>query len=313
MKIAIVGAGVLGTIFSSLFSKIGFETVLIEIDRNRIALIKQEGLNITMPGGERVRTTPLITNDPSEVGIADVVMISVKGYHTAKAVETAAPMVGPETMLLSVQNGLGNLEIIAEAFGDHRVAGGITAHSGMPLSPNEVRYVGGLGHLLVIGPYGKNEPARLKPFAEKLVKAGLDVLTVDDINTVIWKKLIANVSTNCISAITGLTGEKAVKHQPTVEMIKALAQELAAVGRAKGIDIPEFSDPCAFALKAFASTKDNKVSMLQDIEAARPTEIGTLNEAIAAEGEKLGVPTPFNRAITLLVRGLEEKNRLKVA
>lgn len=313
MKIGIVGAGVLGTIFSSLFSQAGFDTALIEIDESRINLIRREGLNLTMPDGERVHTSPLITNDPFDVGVADVVMISVKGYHTPKAVETAAPMVGPGTMLLSVQNGLGNLETIAAAFGENRVAGGITAHSGMPVTQNEVRYVGGLGHLLVIGPYGKNAPANLLPFSQRLKESGLDVVTVDDINTVIWKKLIANVSTNCISAITGLTGEKAVSHKPTVEMIKALALELAAVGRARGIDIPEFADPCAFALKAFASTRDNKVSMLQDIEALRPTEIGTLNEAIVAEGERLGVPTPFNRAITLLVRGLEEKNRLKVA
>lgn len=309
MKIGIVGAGVLGTIFSSLFSRAGFEVALIEIMEERIALIRKEGLVLNMPDGERVVTHPTITASPSEVGVCDVVMICVKGYHTASAAKSASPMVGPGTMLLSVQNGLGNLEEIAEIYGEERVVGGITAHSGMPVGLNEVRYVGGLGPLLVVGPYAGGEPEKFAPFVEKLIGSGLDVQSVADIQKVMWKKLIANVSTNCISAVTGLTGAKAVKHAPTVELIRGLATELAAVAKAKGIDMPELADPTAFALRAFESTKDNKISMLQDVEAGRPTEIGSLNEVIVREGRRLGIATPFNEAITYVVRGIEERNR----
>ncbi|NTU60374.1 MAG: hypothetical protein HGA98_04875, partial [Deltaproteobacteria bacterium] len=139
-----------------------------------------------------------------------------------------------------------------------------------------------------------------------------DVQTVDDINKVIWKKLIANVATNCIAALTGLTGGRAVVHEPSILMIRELAGELAQVARAKGIDFPELEDAGAFALKAFSTTKDNKVSMLQDVEAGRPTEIGTLNEVIVREGARLGIPTPYNQAVSWLVRGIEEKNRLRL-
>jgi 2-dehydropantoate 2-reductase len=265
-----------------------------------------------MPDGERVHTAVRVTSSPGEVGICDVVMVCVKGYHTAAAIRGALGMVGPETLVLSVQNGLGNLEVLAEAVGPARVVGGITAHSGMPVGMNEVQYVGGLGPLLVLGAYdGVRRPAFGRLLAA-LRGEGLDVQDVDDINGVIWKKLIANVATNCVAAVTGLTGGQAVEHGPTVALIQGLARELAAVARAKGIDLPELEDPGAFALRAFASTKNNKVSMLQDVEAGRPTEIGTLNEVIVAEGRRLGVPTPFNEAVSYLVRGVEERNRLRL-
>ncbi|GAB4283114.1 MAG: 2-dehydropantoate 2-reductase [Deferrisomatales bacterium] len=313
MKIGVVGAGVLGSIFGSLFTQKGFEVTLIEILEERVRLIAREGLWIQMPDGTRRHSAPAITSDPASVGPQDVVMVCVKGYHTRSAIEGALPMVGEGTLVLSVQNGLGNLETLAEVVGDHRVVGGITAHSGMPVGMNEVRYVGGLGPLLVIGPYdGVRRPA-FDALVARLRGADLDVEAVDDINRVIWKKLIANVATNCVAALTGLTGAQAVEHGPTVELIRGLAAELAAVARAKGIDLPEFDDPGAFALKAFASTKHNKVSMLQDVEAGRPTEIGSLNEVIVREGERLGVPTPYNRAVSWLVRGVEERNRLRLA
>ncbi len=313
MKIGIVGAGVLGSIFGSLLSRRGFEVTLIEILEERVRLIEREGLWVQMPDGERVHSRLAITADPASAGVQDVVMVCVKGYHTASAIRGALPMVGEDTVVLSVQNGLGNLEQIAEAVGAPRVVGGITAHSGMPVGMNEVRYVGGLGPLLVIGPFDGNRRPGFERLVAALERTGLDVHAVDDINPVIWKKLIANVATNCVAALTGLRGGQAEHHEPTVRLIHALADELARVARARGIDFPELDDPGAFAVKAFASTRDNKVSMLQDVEAGRPTEIGTLNEVIVAEGRRLGVPTPYNQAVSWLVRGVEEKNRLRIA
>ncbi len=313
MKVAVVGAGVLGSIFGSLFSQAGLATTLIEVLEERVRLLCRDGLWIQMPDGRRLHSRPAITGEPASVGVVDVVMICVKGYHTAAAIRDALPMVGDDTLVVSVQNGLGNLEEIAAVVGPARVIGGITAHSGMPVGMNEVRYVGGLGPLLVVGPY---DGVRRPPFERLLgafTAAALDVHTVPDINVVIWKKLIANVATNCVAALTGLTGGCAQHHPPSVRIVHELARELAAVARAKGIDFPELRDPGAFALQAFASTRDNRVSMLQDVDAGRPTEIGTLNEVIVREGARLGVPTPYNDAVSLLVRGVEERNRLRLA
>ncbi|MEW6487259.1 MAG: 2-dehydropantoate 2-reductase [Thermodesulfobacteriota bacterium] len=313
MKVAVVGAGVLGSIFGSLLARGGFQVSLIEILEERVRLIEREGLWLQMPGGERVHTRLAITASPVTLGPQDLVMVCVKGYHTASAARDAGPLIGPETLVLSVQNGLGNLETIAEVVGPERVIGGITAHSGMPVGMNEVRYVGGLGPLLVIGPYDGVARPGFGRLVEALRGAGLDVHEVADINAVIWKKLIANVATNCVAALTGMTGGQAVQHPPTVELIRGLAGELAQVARAKGIRLAELDDPGAFALQAFAGTRDNKVSMLQDVEAGRPTEIGNLNEVIMAEGSRLGIPTPYNQAVSWLVRGVEERNRLRLA
>lgn len=313
MRVAIVGAGVLGSIFGSLLARGGFQVSLIEILEERVRLIEREGLWLQMPGGERVHSRLAITGAPETLGQQDLVMVCVKGYHTASAVRDALPLLGPDTLVLSVQNGLGNLEVIADAVGPERVVGGITAHSGMAVGMNEVRYVGGLGPLLVIGPYDGVMRPGFARLVEALRGAGLDVHDATDINGVIWKKLIANVATNCVAALTGLTGDQAVAHAATVQLIRGLAAELAGVAQAKGIDLPELEDPGEFALKAFASTRDNKVSMLQDVEAGRPTEIGNLNEVIVAEGFRRGIPTPYNQAVSWLVRGVEERNRLRLA
>jgi len=311
MEIAIVGAGVLGSIFGGIFLEKGFNVTLIEVLQERIRLIDKEGLWLQWPDGERTHSRISITSKIDELGVKDVVMIAVKGYHTQSAIESALPMIGGDTIVVSVQNGLGNLETIAETVGPERVVGGITAHSGMPVSMNEVRYVGGIGPLLVIGPYDGVFRPGFKNMVAKFQAAGLDVHTTPDINTVIWKKLIANVSTNVVAALTGLTGDIAVKHEPSVKIIEALCQELSRVARAKGINFPELDDPLDFALKAFASTRDNRVSMLQDVEAGRPTEIGNLNEVIISEGRRFNIPTPYNEAVSWLTRGVEERNRQK--
>ena len=313
MEIAIVGAGVLGSIFSIIFSGKGFDVTLIEVLEERVRLIAREGLWMQWPNGERNHSRVSITSDVDGVGVKDLVMVCVKGYHTRSAIESALSMVGDDTIVLSVQNGLGNLEVIAEVVGPQRVVGGITAHSGMPVSMNEVRYVGGLGPLLVIGPYDGVSRPGFEDMVKQFQSVDLDVHTTPDINNIIWKKLIANVSTNVVAALTGLTGGTAVHHEPSVQIINGLSQELAQVARAKGIDFPELYDPLAFSLKAFASTKDNRVSMLQDVEARRPTEIGNLNEVIVSEGRRLNIPTPYNEAVSWLTRGVEERNRQKLA
>ena len=312
MDIAIVGAGILGTIFGSLFAEKGFNVTLIEVLKERVQLIQKEGLWLQRPDNTRTHLYISITSSAHEVGVKDVVMIAVKGYHTRSAIESALPLIGDHTVILSVQNGLGNLEAIAETVGPERVVGGITAHSGMPVSINEVRYVGGLGPLLVIGPYDGVSRPGFENMVARFQEAGLDVHTTPNINNVIWKKLIANVSINAVAALTGLTSRTAVHHEPTVKIVEKLSRELAQVARYKGIDFPELDEPLDFSLKAFAATKDNRVSMLQDVEAGRPTEIGNLNEVIVAEGKRFKIPTPYNEAVSWLIRGVEERNRQKL-
>ncbi|AIY89820.1 ketopantoate reductase family protein [Geoglobus acetivorans] len=304
MRIAIVGAGVIGSIFAYIFGR-KHEVTLIEVVKEKVELYRKEGYSIIMPDGSEVHVDNVhVTPDPAEVGEVDLVQISVKGYATEPATKNALPMIGKDTMVLSVQNGLVH-DIISNIVGREKVIAGITAHSGMPVSPNVIRYVGGYGPLLTIGKYDKNPDERFNWVVEELRKTGEEILVVDDIEPIIWKKLVANVACNPVAAITGMTSVEALACENSRELIKILAEEVVAVAKARGIYFEEMENIAEFVYQAFAGTKDNKVSMLQDVEAKRKTEVDTLNGAIVAEGERLGVSVPANRVITNIVKSIE--------
>jgi len=303
MRIAIVGAGVVGTIFAHLFGKV-HEVTLIEVVKEKVDLYKREGYTIIMPDGEEVHQADVsITSNPEEVGEVDLVQISVKGYATEAATKASLPMIGENTMVLSIQNGLVH-DTIASVVGKEKVIAGITAHSGMPVKANVIRYVGGYGPLLIIGKYDKNPNDRFWEIVEELKKTEEHIEVVDDIEPIIWKKLVANVSCNPVAAITGMTSVEALACEDTKELIKILAEEVVEVAKAKNIYFPEMDNIAEFVYQAFSGTKDNKVSMLQDVEAGRKTEIDTLNGAIVREGEKFGIDAKANKVVTLIVKSL---------
>jgi len=307
LKIAIIGAGALGGTFGALLADAGLDVTLIEIDKRRVDAIKKDGIILHMPDGSVKKVKVKITDNPKEVGIVDIVQICVKGYHTRSAAQMAIPMIGKDTYVLSVQNGIGNLEVIAEVVGKEKVVGGVTAHSAMPISFNEIRYAGGMGGVW-IGRYDGTKDERLKEIAEALTKAGFQVDIIEgNVEVPIWRKLLANVSCNAVAALTGFTGNQLLGCEHTRELIIKLAEETAEVAKAKGLEFDELKYPGAFVLKALSGVKDNKISMLQDVEAKRRTEIDTLNGAVVREGKKYGVATPYNEEITYLIKALEQK------
>jgi 2-dehydropantoate 2-reductase len=303
MRIAIVGAGVIGTIFAYIFGKV-HDVTLIEIVREKVDLYRREGYTIIMPdGSERHESDVKITSNPEEVGEVDLVQISVKGFATEEAAKEALPMIGEGTMVLSVQNGLVH-DTISSIVGKERVIAGITAHSGMAVKTNVIRYVGGYGPLLVIGKYDRKPDERFWEIVNELKRTGEHIEVAEDIEPIIWRKLVANVACNPVAAITGMTSVEALACEETKELIKLLAEEVVEVARARNVYFPEMEDIASFVYEAFSGTKDNKVSMLQDVEAGRKTEIETLNGAIVEEGAKFGIETKANRVMTLLVRSL---------
>ncbi|GAB4443329.1 MAG: 2-dehydropantoate 2-reductase [bacterium] len=290
----------------------GAENVyLVEVDKARVELIKREGFNITLPDGSKHNVKVKITSDPAEVGVCDVVQISVKGYHTESAVKMSGPMIGENTYLLSVQNGLGNLDVIANYVGKDRTVGGVTAHSAQLLGPNEIRYAGGMGYIYV-GRIDGNNDEKVAQIAEFLTKYGFKTeVCKEPIEVPIWRKLVANVACNAFLAVTGMTGNEALACEDAKEFIKTVAEEMAGVAKAKGFTMDVFNNPGEFALKALSGVKENKVSTLQDLEAGRKTEIDTLNGAIVKLGEELGVKTPYNLALTKLVKAIEFRNQIR--
>lgn len=307
MKIAIMGAGALGGTFGALLAGAGFQVIMVDVDEAKVEAIQKNGIVLHMPDGSKKTVMVEATTDPEQIGVVDLVQISVKSYHTEAAAKLARPLVGAGTYVVSVQNGLGNLEVIAQQLGKSRVVGGVTAHSAMPLSLNEIRYVGGLGGLW-IGRYDGTDDPRLREIARAFTDAGFktDVIS-GDIRVPIWRKLLANVSCNPVAAITGFTGTQLMECEETNRLIRKLAIETAEVAKALGLQFDELENPGDFAITAVSQVRDNKISMLQDIEAGRRTEIDYLNGAVVSEGKRLGIKTLYNETLCHLVKALEQK------
>jgi len=307
MKVAIMGAGALGGTFGFLLTDAGFDVTLVDVDEEKVKAIRDEGLTLIMPDGEKKTLPVKITSRPQEIGRVDLVQISLKGYDTSLAAEMALPMIGENTYVLSVQNGLKNLQRIGAVVGDEKVIGGVTAHSAMPLKLNVIKYNGGVGGVS-IGRFDGTDDPGLRELVDMLNSSGLEThLIHGDVRIPIWRKLLANVSTNPVAALTGFTGRQLIEFQPTNELIRALAEETGEVARAQGFDFPELEDASGFVIRALSGVGDNKISMLQDVEAGRQTEINTLNLAVTERAEEQGVDAPLNWMIGILVQALEQK------
>lgn len=307
MKIAIMGAGALGGSFGFLLAEAGFDVTLVDVDETKIQALRRDGLTLVMPDGSRKTRFVRATTDPGAVGVVDLVQISVKGYHTTAAAELARPLLGPETYVLSLQNGLTNLERIAAIVGRERTVGGVTAHSAMPLGPTEIRFNPGRTGIALGRLDGACDPG-LDRIARAFQAAGLETHVAEgDIREPIWRKLLANVSVNAVAALTGLTGREIQQIEEANRLVRALAQETAAVAQAQGFTFAELEHPDDWVIGTLDWVGDNKVSMLQDIENGRRTEIDTLNLAVVERGKRYGVDTPLNWAVGMLVRIREEK------
>ncbi len=307
MKVAIVGAGGLGASFGAHLFEAGIDVTLIEIDRRRVEKIADEGLYMVMPDGSERHCKIKITDDPASVGVVVLVQISVKGYHTESAAQNAVPMIGPETYVLSVQNGLGNLRQMAKHIPESQILGGVTALSAMPLGLNKVKFNGGIGGIR-FGRCDGQADVRLEEIAKIMSGAGLETHILEgDIRVPIWRKLLANAG-NCVAAISGFTGNQLMACSETSELTALLANETATVARSEGLDFVELENAGDYVLtRCLPGVKDNKISMLQDVEANRRTEIDTLNAEIARVGEANGVPTPFSKVMTLLIKAREQQ------
>ena len=307
MKIAIMGAGALGGTFGFLLAETGFDVTLVDVDQGKIDAIRRDGITLVMPDGGRRHREMRVTTDPTEVGVVDLVQISVKGYHTISAAELALPMVGPHTYVLSLQNGLKNLQRIGDVVGREKVVGGVTAHSAMPLSHTLIKYNGGMGGVY-IGRYDGTDDPGLDRLVDMFTAASLEGhRIVGDVREPIWRKLLANSSVNAVAALTGLTGTEIRDIEPANRLVRAVVREVAAVARAQGFSFPELDDPDDYVIKTLDWVGDNKVSMLQDIEAGRRTEIDTLTMAVVERGEEYGVDTPLCWAIGTLIQTREQK------
>jgi 2-dehydropantoate 2-reductase len=298
MKIAVIGAGAMGSVMGGLLAKAGNDVTLVDVWREAVEAIKTKGLRIDE---EVVKVRA--TDKPAEVGMVDLVLVFVKCYHTEAAVRNALPLIGANTVVLSLQNGWGNGPRIAKIVGEDKLLLGVCYHSATVAGPGHVLHVG--KGMTFMGELNGKMTKRLEEIADTFKRAGIDVTPTAEVLKEIWSKLALNVCTLPTSALLRFYAPQLVQHEPMLELMKALLQEVIAVARAQKIplDFNERWGAITTLLRRCAPTA--KSSMLQDVEKGRQTEIDVINGAIVEAGDRLNIPVPFNRSMLWMVKSLE--------
>ena len=301
MKLVIIGAGAMGSLFGARLSPLA-EVWLIDQWAAHVAAIQEQGLQlIDLDGQERVIPVRAGT-DPAEIGPpADLAIIFVKSPQTTQASRMAAACLKPGGLALSLQNGLGNIEMIEAVLGSGRTIQGVTSHGATLLGPGRVRHAGaGATHLALTPALAERTEAIGRLFEQ----AGFESHCSADLASLLWGKLIINVGINALTAILRLPNGLLAEVEPATQLMAAAVAEAVTVAQAKGIELP-YADPQAQVRQVARATGTNRSSMLSDVIRAVPTEIAVINGAIVREGAKLGLDTPVNQMLVWLVRVLE--------
>jgi len=301
VRVTIVGCGAVGSLFAANLAQLDdVEVWAFDLDREHVAAINEHGLRLS--GADEVVGELSATTDAAELPPSDFGIVATKCMHTAAAIEATAAAFANGSVC-SVQNGVGNEEALAQH--TERVIRGTTFPAGRVVEPGHVQW--DVKGDTTIGPFEPRPApmADIEQLADACTRGGMPTQAVADARGPQWRKLIFNAATNPIGALTGLTHGRVVEDAGLRRLVSQLVDEGKAVAAAQGIELDadpeELIDHAARPDVAY----DHKASMLQDVEARRPTEIDYLNGGISRFGREQGVPTPINDAVTALIKGLE--------
>ena len=307
--IAVVGSGAVGCLFGAMLREAGHRVIMLDINSERVEKIASDGIHIEGISGERTVVVEA-TARAGDIAECDLAVIATKSYDTAAAVDGIAGVLKPSTPVLTLQNGLGNVEVISEAVGDDRTIGGITAQGATLAAAGSIIHAG--RGKTVIGTPANHLTDNLELVRSILDSAGFEPEVSDDLEGTIWNKLIINVGINALTAVTRLNNGRLIEFEGTRQIMKGAVAEAVEVAKARNIKIA-LADPLGQAEEVCRLTATNIASMLQDVLARRRTEIDAINGAIARLGEEVGVPTPINAALTGIVRTIESSYDLEVS
>ncbi len=301
MKIVIVGPGAIGCLVGAMLAKTKEEVWFLDKDKARADKLSRQGIKVEGVGG-KWEVKARATSDPKEIGHVDLVAVCVKSYDTKEAVARVKPLLNDATQVLTLQNGIGNVEHIVETLESDNVLGGVTGMGSTLLGDGYVRYAG-KGET-VIGRMDGALPVGLRAIRDAFIKAGIEVKLSRDIKAALWSKLIVNVGINALTAITRLPNGRLIEHEGTRKIMREAVTEAVKVAKRKRIKL-SYDDPLAKVEAVCEATSANVSSMLQDMLRARRTEIDYLNGVVVRLGQELGIATPVNAFLTDLIRAME--------
>lgn len=308
MEIAVVGAGSMGSLFGGLLAADGADVTLVNRSLEHVEAINEHGLVLVDDTGpertERLVSVPA-TTQPGAIGTVDLVLLFVKSHATAAAMADATPLLGPATDVLTLQNGLGNAETIAEHVPDERVLAGVTTHGAIREAPGRVRHTG-LGDT-VIGRYfggeggaDSGDDQRVREIADRFVDAGIPTDVATDVPTLLWEKVLVNVGINAPTALARVPNGALVESDAGERLLERAVREAEQVARATGHDVRE--DIVDYTRSVAERTAGNHSSMRQDVESGRRTEVEALYGAVVEHAEGTDSAAPVCRTLADLVR-----------
>jgi 2-dehydropantoate 2-reductase len=302
--VTIVGAGAMGCLFAARLAERGARVTVVDVDRERLSIIGRDGITLTDDNGSR--TVTVRTAVAAELAApVDLLLLFTKGMHSAAAIRSVAHLAAASPIALTLQNGIGNADLLAASFGAEQVLLG-TAHVPADLTAPASVVTRGFG-TLEIGGFTAAAHGFAPTVVALLQSAAFKAHVASDINAAVWEKVAFNAALNAVGMICQVSNA-GVDNDPGRRIAANVVGEAANVAAALGIRIDR-QRIVATIDAALREHAHHKASMLQDREHGRPTEIETINGAIAREGARLGVPTPVCDTLTDLVRMIELASR----
>ncbi len=311
MNILIIGAGAMGGLFASLLAPLA-ETCLFTTNAAHAEAINTNGVQLIDPLGSTSAVAVRAITEPSQYQQrANLILICTKAGATLAAAQTAKLLLAEGGLALTLQNGLGNLETIAAVVGPHRATAGTTAQAATLLAPGHIRHAG-QGPTVLAPARGFPEQMRsLATIAELFNRAGITTTITEDIDSLLWSKLIVNVGINALVALLRVPNGALIASSTSEELMRDAVAEALAVAKALGIDLDSASQQQRVR-QVCELTRLNRASMLQDILRGRSTEIDVINGAIVAKGIEAEIPTPINLMLTRLIKAMESTSTQRI-
>lgn len=303
MKIAILGAGALGCAIGAALTEAGHETWLINRSPAHVEAMQRAGLRVDDAAGTRQVAVKAATA-ARDAGVVDLVVVLVKSFHTETAMRGALDLVGPQTVVLSLQNGLGHEDLLADIVGRERLLAGKTYVGGVMRGPGHIQS-GVAGKATYIGELDGRRTARVEAVAAAFNAAGVETIVSDNILGTMWDKLLVNVATGAITGITRLTYGQLYDEPLLKTTALAAVQEAIDAAQAAGVRLSMTEPEQAWTLASAGLPATFKTSMLQSLEKGSVTEVDFINGSVVRWGRRHGVPTPVNATLVACIKGIE--------
>ncbi|MCY1163372.1 MAG: 2-dehydropantoate 2-reductase [Pseudomonadota bacterium] len=301
MKVAIVGCGAMGSVYAGLLAGAGNEVMVVDRWQAHVDAIRTQGLRVEGASGDRVVQLQAYTQAP--VQAMDLVIIAAKAVQVGDAANETKKLLGPQTVVLTIQNGLGSADTVAEIVGKERLVVGIAAAFGASLrGPGHAHH--NSMNAVKMGAYADLAPARVEEVAALWRGAGFTADAVDNVAAMQWEKLICNVAFSAPCALTGLTVGQAMDDADAGPLGLAAAVEAWKIALARKVPI-SVTDPEAHVRAFGERVRNARPSVLLDHDVRRPSEIDVINGAVPREAAKCGQFAPVNATLTALVRQRE--------